>query len=488
MYLSPLRISILCLVYMFCVSCNDATDAEMKLLISNVSIIDVESGLLPNMDVLISGNTIEKMGKDISVSNHVKEIDGTGQYLMAGLWDAHVHLSFEPDIEESMLDLFLVNGITSIRDTGGQIHKVKKFKEEANQNPTHAPRIKIAGPLVDGPPRVYDGTAPGRPDISQGVNTVEEAKKAVDDLVDQGVDLIKAYEMLTPELFEAVVTTAKGHGLKVTGHIPLSMKVQQAANLGMSSIEHMRNLEMSMAEDADKNVQERKALIAASQDSLGYPLRSRLHSAYRDKSILTIDPDNKNDVLSSLAKNNTWQIPTLALILSWRLAPWSDEQWAETYAYLPASAAATWDEGTASMRELPIDPKREIFMTWASEMIGEFKNYNIPVMAGTDCPIFFLTPGFSLHRELEVLVEHGKMTPAEAIKSATINPALYFDMQDQLGTVEEGKIADLLLLEKNPLDNIKHTTSISAVIKDGYLHDAQALATIKKTLKSKGRI
>ncbi len=486
MNLSPLRLSLSCLVFMLCLSCHDVTDTELKVLISNVSIIDVDAGILPNVDVLISGNRIEKIGKDLSVS-HVNEIDGTGKYLMAGLWDAHVHLSFEPDIEESMLDLFIVNGITSIRDTGGQIDKVKKFKEEASQKPTHAPRVKIAGPLVDGPPRVYDGSSAGVPDISQGVNTVEEAKQAVDDLVEQGVDLIKAYEMLTPELFEAVVTTAKGHGLKVTGHIPLSMKVQQAADMGMSSIEHMRNLEMSMAKDADKNVLERRALIAASQDSLGYSLRSRLHTSYRNNSILSIDPENKNNVLTSLAKNDTWQIPTLALILSWRLAPWSDTQWAETYDYLPASAAKTWEEGTASMRELPVDPKREIFMTWASEMIGEFKNYNIPVMAGTDCPIFFLTPGFSLHRELEVLVAHGKMTPAEAIKSATVNPALYFDMQDELGTVEEGKIADLLLLDKNPLENIKHTRSISAVIKDGYVHDSQALETLKQTLKSKGR-
>lgn len=439
------------------------------------------------MDVLISGNKIEKIGKDISAQGSIIELKGTGKYLMPGLWDAHVHLSFDPDIEESMLDLFIVNGITSIRDTGGQIHLVKKFKEEAEKYPTHAPRVKIAGPLVDGLPRVYDGSSPGRPDISQGVGTVEEAKQAVDELVSQGVDLIKAYEMLTPELFETVVTTAKEHGLKVTGHIPLAMKVQQAADLGLSSIEHMRNLEMSMAVNADKAVIERRSLIARSQDSLGYSLRSMLHSSYRDKSILSIDPDNKKDVLNSLAKNDTWQIPTLALILSWRLAPWGDAEWRNTYEYLPKAAATTWEEGSASMRELPIDPKREIFMTWASEMIAEFKEYNIPVMAGTDCPIFFLTPGFSLHRELEVLVEHGKMTPSEALKSATVNPAQYFNLQDELGTIEEGKIADLLLLDKNPLDNIKHTTSISAVIKDGYLHDTQALQDLKDKLKSKGR-
>lgn len=487
MHLSYLKIILALLLLTCSLSCQEGSDGVSKLLIKDVSIVDIEKGLLPNMDVLISGNRIEKIGKDMLITAHVKEMTGTGKYLMAGLWDAHVHLSFDPDIEESMLDLFMVNGITSIRDTGGQIHLVKKFKDEAELKPTHAPRVKIAGPLVDGMPRVYDGSTPQRPDISQGVNSIEEAKQAVENLVNEGVDLIKAYEMLTPELFEAVVNTADQHGLKVTGHIPLTMKVQQAAEMGLSSVEHMRNLEMSMADNADEAVVERRTLIANSQDSLGYPLRSMLHNSYRDNSILSIDPVKKKDVLTSLAKNDTWQIPTLALILSWRLAPWGDADWRKTYDYLPAAAATSWEEGCASMRELPIDPKREIFMTWASEMIDDFQEYDIPVMAGTDCPIFFLTPGFSLHRELEVLVEHAKMTPQEALKTATINPAVYFNLQDDLGTVEEGKIADLLLLDKNPLDDIKHTTSISAVIKDGYVHDSKALKDLRDKLKAKGR-
>lgn len=444
-------------------------------LIQNITTIDAINGQRKNQSILIKENRIIRVSDSSDKMTATEVIDGTGKYMIPGLWDAHVHLTFEDEIEKHMFDLFIANGITSIRDTGGQIDRMVKLKELALDKVTHRPRVKIAGPLIDGMPRVYDGSSPGVPDISKGISTPEEAKAFVAELAEAGVDLVKAYEMLTPELFEAVVEEAKKHKLKVTGHIPLQMTVHQASDLGMSSVEHMRNLEMSMVSRSEEKVAERVKIVSMSQDSLGYGVRSRLHSAYRFSSLKEIDPQEKIRVLNTLNRNQTWQIPTLALVMSSELLPWSDDEWIKTFDYLPAKTKQTWLKDCKQMATMPVSDNQKSYMNWASGMLQDLQDNDIPIMAGTDCPIFFLTPGFSLHRELQTFVEKASMDPLAALKTATYNPALYFNMEDELGTIENGKIADLVILDKNPLDNIRNTKSIHTVIKDGYIHNKKAL-------------
>lgn len=472
-----------------CIACQsnqsktaDSAYAGDVTLIKNVTVVDAVNDIRQDVDVLVEGSRISKIAKNIDRENGVAQLNGMGKFLIPGLWDAHVHLTFEPDLMATMFDLFIVNGITSVRDTGGKIHLVKPMKEQADSDINRYPRVKIAGPLLDGMPRVYDGSTPQIPDISQGLNSVEEVNAKVDALVADGVDLLKAYEMLSPELYKAVLARAKKHGLKVTGHIPLSMTVQQAASEGLASIEHMRNLEMSMAENADEILNERQQLLLNKKDTSGHALRSYMHNTYRHASVKIIDADRKKDVLQSLHENNTWQIPTLALVLSSQLNVFTDTDWHETFQYIPANMEKDWLEGASLVASRSSDTTNDGYMNWASGMIRDFLDHDIGVMAGTDCPIFFLTPGFSLHRELETLVERGRMTPKEALYSATVRPAQYFDMSNDLGTVEEGKIADLILLDKNPLDNIRNTTSINAVFKNGTLYDSEKLSEMKNVL------
>lgn len=463
---------------------NQSNSANVKdsTLIKNVTIVDAVNDIRTEMDVLVQASKISKIGKHIESQNGFTELDGTGKFLIPGLWDAHVHLTFEPDLMSTMFDLFIVNGVTSVRDTGGKMHLVKPMKEQANSDINKYPRVKIAGPLLDGMPRVYDGSTPQIPDISQGLNSVEDVNEKVDALAAEGVDLLKAYEMLSPELYRAVLARAKKHGLKVTGHIPLSMTVQQAASEGLASIEHMRNLEMSMAANADDILIERKKLLDSKKDTSGYGLRSYMHNTYRHASVKIIDKDRKQNVLNSLRDNNTWQIPTLALVLTSQLNTYGDTKWLQTFNYIPPKMENDWVYNAGVVSSRSSGDVNEGYMNWASGMIRDFLDHDIGVMAGTDCPIFFLTPGFSLHRELETLVEKGRMTPKEALYSATVRPAQYFDMENELGTVDQGKIADLILLDKNPLDNIRNTTSINAVFKNGTLYDSEKLAAIKSRL------
>jgi len=484
----PYRYSLIFAFAFFC-SCqsnqinkSDSSNSRHVTIIQNVTIVDAVNEERTGMDVLVEGAKISKIEKNIARPDGAAQLDGTGKYLIPGLWDSHVHLTFEPDLMSTMFDLFIVNGITSVRDTGGKLHLVKPMKVQADSDINKYPRVKIAGPLLDGMPRVYNGSTPQIPDISQGLNSVEEVNEKVDALVAEGVDLLKAYEMLSPELYKAVLARAKKHGLKVTGHIPLSMTVQQAAAEGLASIEHMRNLEMSMAENADDILIERKQLLQSKKDTSGYGLRSYMHNTYRHASVKIIDEKRKQDVLQSLYDNNTWQIPTLALVLSAQLNTFGDAQWHETFQYIPAQMEKDWVYNAGVVASRSSGNANEGYMNWASSMIREFLDNDIGVMAGTDCPIFFLTPGFSLHRELETLVEKGRMTPKEALYSATVRPAQYFNMEDELGTVEKGKIADLILLDKNPLENIRNTTSIHAVFKNGTLYDSEKLEAMKNRL------
>lgn len=467
-------------------SCTPNTTVETvpELAITNVSIIDAASGQQNNKTILIKDDRIIGVidNEEYSASDMTLHLDGAGKYLIPGLWDAHVHFVYNTQIAPAMFDLFLVNGVTSVRDTGGKIEEVKPFKEAANKNPGLAPRVMIAGPLIDGLPRVYDGSSPGRPELSVGVNSPEEARQMVVKLKNEGVDLLKAYEMLRPDVYEALLDEAKNQGLPVTGHVPLSMDVISASNAGLSSIEHMRNLEMSCTEDWSQLMEVRRKQLAEGQDEQGGDLRSRLHQLHRNYAIDNQSNEMRKQVLSALSTNDTWLVPTLTILAARANRVWDRASWRENFKYTPDTVRQQWNNMALQLTELPLDSNGVKFANWGYDMVSRLPDANVKIMAGTDTPIFLLTPGFSLHEELRLLVNSG-LTPLEALEAATIRPAEYFDMEDQLGTIEEGKIADLVLLNKNPLEDIRNTQTIEAVIKNGNLLDRQVLDGMLKKLE-----
>ena len=267
--------------------------------IENISIIDPLSGVINNQTIIIENGKISRVmnSADISLSEKNEIIDGSGKYIIPGLWDAHVHFAYIEEMAPSMFDLFLTYGITSVRDTGGKIEFVKKWKDKALANPTDAPRVMIAGPLLDGMPNVYDGSDSSKPPLSVGLNSIEAVTNKIEQLEEQGVDLLKAYEMLTPQQFEKVTELARAKGLKVTGHVPLSMDVISASNAGLNSMEHMRNLELSCASNSDELLAQRRQLLEAGKVDLGGILRSRIHQAQRQNAIENYDETRANEVL-----------------------------------------------------------------------------------------------------------------------------------------------------------------------------------------------
>lgn len=459
---------------------------EGAICIQNITTIDAENGQQEKQTVVLQQEKIIKIipTAELKLAPENQIIDGSGKYLIPGLWDAHVHFAYIEELAPAMFNLFLAYGITSVRDTGGKIDFVKKWKDKATANPTAAPRVMIAGPLMDGMPNVYDGSSPARPPLSVGLKDVEAAEKMVEELATKEVDLLKAYEMLSPAQFEAIMKKAKEKGLLVTGHIPLSMDAISVANLGMNSIEHMRNLELSMAKNTDELLRMRKKLLELGKEEEGGVLRSNIHQAQRMEAIANADEEKTKTVLAALKSNKTWQIPTLSVMTAVVDHPFARPEWKKSFDYLPAGLGKTWAESLDNYLELEVPENQKIYAQWMYDMTKRLQDEEIGILAGTDCPIFYLTPGLSLHGELEFLTKAG-LSPMEILKSATLSPAQYFSMEDELGLIQEGMFADMLILDANPLEDIRNTQQINSVIRHGKLYGREALDRLLQEANTK---
>ncbi|WP_350284561.1 amidohydrolase family protein [uncultured Croceitalea sp.] len=447
---------------------------ENAICIKNISTIDPTDGLKENQTVIVKDGKIFKIADTSSLllSKENTIIDGKDKYLIPGLWDAHVHFAYIEELAPRMFDLFLSHGITSVRDTGGKVDFVKKWKDKALANPTDAPRVLIAGPLLDGKPHVYDGSDAAHPELSVGLSAVEDVTTEVENLADKGVDFLKAYEMLTLEQFKKLNELAKAKGLKVTGHVPLSMDVISASNAGLNSMEHMRNLDLSCASNADELLEQRTKMLADGANDPGGKLRSSIHTAQREMAFNNYDDARANEVLAVLKKNDTWQIPTLALNTLFSEKYFAREDYQKSYVFLPDSIGDYWKKRSNILKDYPVSEFRAAYDNWNFMMVKKIHDAGIPIMAGTDTPIAFLTPGYSLHEELASLVKAG-LSPLEALQTATINPARYFNMEDELGSIRENMWADLVILEANPLEDIHNTKKIETILKQGKVYVAK---------------
>jgi len=243
--------------------------------ITNVTVIDAIDGVRANQTVIFDGDEIIAVGPSDAALNAAQTIDGTGKFLIPGLWDFHVHLSYDDRFTADMPGLFLSYGVTSVRDTGGLMHKVLPIVESMRAADAVAPRVWFAGPLLDGSDVVYDGES--RPEIGVRNATPEQARATVTELKEQGVDFIKIYEMVSPEVFAAMVDTARELDLPIDSHVPLSMRASTAGP-PVDAIQHLRNIEMDCAANAEELHATRVEALQNPDKLLGADLRSSLHS------------------------------------------------------------------------------------------------------------------------------------------------------------------------------------------------------------------
>ncbi|MFL2769975.1 MAG: amidohydrolase family protein [Rhodospirillaceae bacterium] len=483
-----MRILCACITTIILLSgCNSSQNNQITVAIHNVTLLDAYQQT-EKATVLLNGDTISAVRQTAHTPEGTTIIDGEGKYLIPGLWDAHVHLSYYPDLNtDYSYPLFIVNGITAVRDTGGLLDAVLPMRAEARRAGVIAPRVYVAGPLVDGKQRVYAGLN-GRPNISIGIDSPEEARAQINALHAAGVDLIKLYEMNSPENFIAAAKRASELGLPITTHVPLSMDTVDAALSGINGVEHMRNLEQSCAVDYSERLSARRKALANGKNKDGGDLRSAIHMLFRPDAIAMQDSERCAEVIATLAREEVFQTPTLT-INTYASSPLAaEEKWWDTYVYLPGEVQEKWLAGSRRLAERiqanAPHPSSRAFHDWAFTMVAKLRNGGVKIMAGTDNPIGFLTPGYSLHEELALLVEAG-LTPMEAIISATLRPAEFMRIQDKTGTIETGKWADLVLLDADPRDDIRNTKRINTVIKAGQVFDRAELDGILAKLENR---
>ena len=461
----------LVLVTLFLAACSTIPTAGTA--ITNVTVIDAINGSRSHQTVIFHDDEIIAVLPAEEKFQVSKTIDGTGKYLIPGLWDFHVHLTYDDRFTETMPAMFLSYGVTSVRDTGGLLNKILPVVSAMRSDTAIAPRVYFAGPLLDGKFVVYDGKSV--PEIGVRNATGSEAKAMIAGLKDQGVDFIKVYELVTPTVFHAMVEAANELNLPIDSHVPLSMLASEAGPL-VDSIEHLRNIELDCASDSADLHKKRLELLENTGDLSGYQLRSSLHKLQRMSAIANYSELRCDKTLAAL--NATTQVPTLRLNAVTIYPPYERSGWKEAMARTPTSIQDEWYQLESKLRQNQSN-QDSTFADWSLFLTGRMQDKGIPIAAGTDTPIGLSVPGYSLHSELEMLVKAG-LSPLEALGSATVRPAEYFSLQNELGSIDVGKKADMVLLDKNPLDDIRNTKTIAAVISKGrWLTPAELLPMIQ---------
>jgi hypothetical protein len=470
--MKTIRFFVLSITLLFSLNACFKQETTEGIAITNVSVIDAKNGLRERQTVIFETDRIVSIEATTNKSlDVVQVIDGTGKFLIPGLWDMHVHLTYDDAFTEDMPSLFLSYGITSVRDTGGLINKLMPVVEKMRAADALAPRVFFSGPLLDGKFVVYDGGLV--PEIGTQNATVEMANEKIEILKNAGVDFIKIYEMVTPEVFTALTDAAEKFQLPVAAHIPLSMTASMAGP-EVDSMEHLRNVELDCAINSSALHEERLSRLNSHTEGAGLTLRSSLHQLQRLPAIQNYNEQRCNQTLDNL--KSTIQVPTLRLN-SFSMRPsYERDDWDEVLKQVPAGAQAKWIAATKDWveKQKNQDWSGSDYARWSIKLVGDMHKRGVPIGAGTDTPIGYALPGYSLHTELELLVQAG-LKPIDALYSATIRPTEFFSLEETMGTIDIGKVADMVLLDASPLTDISNTRRINLVISKGVVIKSEEL-------------
>jgi imidazolonepropionase-like amidohydrolase len=429
-------------------SCTTATRPapDNALAITHVSVIDGrDSTPRPDQTVIIRGNRIASVTRSASatVPAGVRVIDGRGKYLIPGLWDMHVHAAVVRG--RDVLPLYIANGVTGVRDMAGDWDTLTTWRRDIAQGRLVGPRIVASGPYLEGGPIPIPHILARTPD---------EARTAVDSLVHLGVDFVKVHGRLSPETYYAIARRARERGIGFTGHVPRSVGAANASDSGHRSIEHLLTIPLPCTPAESVALRPR------------YPVQGALGRC---------SSEDLAPLYARFVRNGTWVTPTLTA--QYEIAAWPTRT-------VPGDSLAHYLPDTLRRYVAAIFPMPDSIPPDANEVgsavlakriaqVAIMHRAGVHTLTGTDAPLRNSPPGFGLHEELTLLARGG-LSPIDILRAATLEPARYLGALDSLGTIENGKVADLVLLDANPLADIRNTRRIAAVIANGRLIDAGA--------------
>lgn len=463
-------------------------DEPDVLVIRDVAIVDLESGQLrSNQTVVWERSRIISVGaNDVAVlPAAAKLVSGAGKYLMPGLWDMHVHIAATPAwttyTERQLLPSFIVNGVTAVRDMGDQdgedyressVPAEHRWDFEARAGLRVGPRIVAAATFaVNGPGR------PNRfkPDFLNA-ETPAEARKLVRFFKDEGsADFIKVYSNIPREAYFAMMDEARRVGLTVAGHKPLTVSFIEAADAGQKSMEHAREILLDSFPGA----------AALQRNPVGRNL-----PPMRLREILDAhDPKMLREIFDAMTRNGAYYVPThVTRLFDWKAAA-RDQAYLDDprLKLLPPSFQASVRkdvERTQARASGSEDAATyHAFFEKGLEITRQAYEAGVKIMVGTDAGDSYSFHGSSLHDELVWMVKAG-LSPLAVLRAATVVPAEYMGRSADFGAIEAGKLADMLLLDRNPLEDIGNTRSIHAVVMNGRLYEEQDIARMKADIQA----
>jgi imidazolonepropionase-like amidohydrolase len=417
--------------------------APKPLLIRDVTVIDCAGHeAQQNMSVLISNGFIVAIGpaSKIKATQDTEVLDGHGKYLIPGLWNMHVHLRAYADGKRN-LSAFLDQGVVGVRDMGSPLEDILRLRQETNDGTILGPRMMVAGPIIQGP-------LPFQMPVFLSVKDPAEGRQTVQMLKNRGVDFIKVQDAIPHDIYVAIADQARLEHIPFVGHVPPTVLAEEASDLGQRSIEHLGGRFWGVLIGAStreselhaEEVQMYQDLLAALERKEP-PSDPNMRSEFTRKVLESHDGRKATALIARFRKNNTWECPTLVVLHTL----WTGPETKYT------SEDLSWGD-----RIIAKD----------AELVAMMQKAGVGLLAGTDLPPN--AKNGTIHDELADLVGAG-LTPLQALQTATSGPANFLGKIATSGTVEKGKVADLVLLNANPLDDIHNTSHISAVIVRGRL-------------------
>jgi imidazolonepropionase-like amidohydrolase len=406
--------------------------------IINGTVFDSSRGImLENHAVIIEDKKIRAVCSPDDLSDEIMKIDIAGKFLLPGLIDVHVHS------EDWHAPLFLAKGITAVRDVGCELETVLSRREKWNSS-HQAPRLVCTGPLIDNPGNTWPAT-------TSIVHTPQESRKRIDYLVERGVDQIKTYAFLDWPCFEAALDQAHQHNMFVLAHLGKHVNAHQAIEAGLDELEHLSGIAEALSWERNKEASNWEFF----------------------KLWALIDLKKANQLIDIIEEKGTWMAVSRLVWLRLANAWDSKYQSHPQMAYTPGPLREYWE--TFSPKKKQRSPKdmlapsridRSQQVAGMAIFTAELFRRDAKILIGTDAPFPNILPGFSFHDEIQSLLECG-LSEKDALQAATIAGAQALQIDHLVGTVEAGKQADLIIVNGNPLEDMRNLQNIDVVIRNG---------------------
>ena len=449
-------------------------DPQPDLLIRQVAVVDVAAGSHEVRDVVIDDGRIIAVEAPGSVTA-ARVIDGEGRFLIPGLWDSHVHVFTHPDEPAAAFDMYLLNGVTGVRDMGAlfPLEEQKRIRAAVEAGEMRGPRVVLSGAWVDASPGSWPGMFLA--------DTPAEARARVAEIAEQDWAAVKAYSMLSEPVYLALADAAREAGLPLVGHIPEAVSLMTAVDAGHAVVEHTGRL--AKACSLEEGAMVRRVAEALQTDDPRSAMIAEM--ATHNRIILETHDDRLcSDVIARVAESGMAIAPTL--VVAGFYTGDRPEPDAERMRVLPAAIRQAWGEPDFRLDAMTDDLRAIADQSIALDRatLAAARGAGVPILASTDASFAnpFIFHGYSLHNELDHYVDDLGMTPREALYSATVAPAAVLGLADQNGSIAPGRRADLVILDADPLEGLDVLRRPSAVIANGRVFDREALEALRDGL------